>query len=386
MTTAISTHGVLPVWQKWPGMDPVLLTAVLSLLGFSMVMVFSAVAGIDADPRGGLPVLSKHVFSTALGVAIVLITARLNLSLWQRWNRQLLFVGIVLLVLVLIPEIGQKVNGSFRWIALGPLRFQPSELIKVFVIVSLADYCCRSSVDIRNFRTGIVLPSAVLGVIALLLLREPDYGCTAVVLVTAYAMIFLAGARLLYLVGVFAIAASALSVLVMFSPERMDRIASFLDPRSDLLDGGYQLHQALIAFASGEWFGTGLGTSVQKLSYLPEANTDFLAAVIGEELGWVGLVLLLAVYVIIFWRAFDVARWAAQKGQLFGARIAQGVGMLIALQMLINIGVNLGVLPTKGLTLPLVSYGGSSMIGNCFAIGLVLAVYREAVTSGRRSP
>ena len=135
MTTAISRPGVLPVWQKWPGMDPVLLTAVLSLLGFSMVMVFSAVAGIDAAPRGGLPLLSKHVFSTALGVAIVLITARLNLSLWQRWNRQLLFVGIVLLVFVLIPEIGQKVNGSFRWIALWPLRFQPSELIKVFVIV-----------------------------------------------------------------------------------------------------------------------------------------------------------------------------------------------------------------------------------------------------------
>jgi cell division protein FtsW len=174
-------------------MDPVLLTAVLSLLGFSMVMVFSAVAGIDSDSRGGLSLLSKHVFSTALGVAIVLITARLNLSLWQRWNRPLLFVGIVLLVLVLIPGIGQKVNGSFRWIALGPLRFQPSELIKVFVIVSLADYCCRSSVDIRNFRAGIVLPSVVLGVIALLLLREPDYGCTAVVLATAYSMIFLAG-------------------------------------------------------------------------------------------------------------------------------------------------------------------------------------------------
>ena len=219
MTTATSKTGVLPVWQKWPGMDPVLLTAVLSLLGFSMVMVFSAVAGIDSDSRGGLSLLSKHVFSTALGVAIVLITARLNLSLWQRWNRPLLFVGIVLLVLVLIPGIGQKVNGSFRWIALGPLRFQPSELIKVFVIVSLADYCCRSSVDIRNFRAGIVLPSVVLGVIALLLLREPDYGCTAVVLATAYSMIFLAGTRLLYLVGVFAVAASAFRCL-LGSPRR----------------------------------------------------------------------------------------------------------------------------------------------------------------------
>ena len=372
----------LPVWERWPGMDPGLLTMVLFLLGFSLVMVFSAVAGVDDSASGDLSTMSKHVFSVVLGICVVLVTGLLPLSTWRRWNRLLLFTGAVLLILVLVPGIGREVNGSFRWIPLGPLRLQPSELVKVFIVISIADYSCRYASEIKDFRVGIVVPSIALGVVALLLLREPDYGCTAVVLTTAYVMLFLAGAQLKYLAGAFSVAAGAFSLLVMYSPERLSRVTVFLDPRSDALGAGYQLHQALIAFGSGEWFGTGLGTSVQKLSYLPGANTDFLAAVIGEEVGWVGLAVLLLLYVVIFWRAFDIARWAAERGQLFAARIAQGVGVLMALQVLINIGVNLGVLPTKGLTLPLVSYGGSSMLGNCFALGLLLAAYRQTLSVG----
>jgi len=221
-------------------------------------------------------------------------------------------------------------------------------------------------------------PALVFSGIAVLLLLEPDYGCTAVILVTVLGMLFLSGIRLIYFCGAFIAVLVAMSVLIFFNPNRLQRVLCFLDPFAEPYGCGYQLVQALIALGSGEWFGVGLGASVQKLFYLPEASNDFLVAVIGEELGLIGIAVLIVLYASLCWRAFRIADRAGRLGQIFQARVAQGVGLLLTLQVMVNLAVNLGVIPTKGLTLPLMSYGGSSMISCCFAIGLLLAVDRSS--------
>jgi len=348
---------------------------VLGLLGFSAVMVFSATLGTYGSDSSIVPLL-KHVFSIALGIVVAYLASQIDMNIWQRSSRLLMVIGIVMLALLLLPGLGREVNGSTRWFPIGLLQFQPSEVVKVLAVLYLADHCARRLSQLSTFRVNIIEPALVFSGIAVLLLLEPDYGSTAVILVTVLGMLFLSGIRLSYFFGAFFAGFVAMGVLIFFNPNRLQRVLCFLDPFAEPYGCGYQLVQALIALGSGEWFGVGLGASVQKLFYLPEASNDFLVAVIGEELGLVGIAVLIALYVTLCWRAFRIADRAGRAGQMFQARVAQGLGLLLTLQVMVNLAVNLGVIPTKGLTLPLMSYGGSSMISCCFAIGLLLSVDR----------
>jgi len=369
----------LTVDQKGPrsqiAMDGTLILSVLGLLGFSAVMVFSATLGTYGSDSSIVPLL-KHVFSIALGIVVAYLASQIDMNIWQRSSRLLMVIGIVMLALLLLPGLGREVNGSTRWFPIGLLQFQPSEVVKVLAVLYLADHCARRLSQLSTFRVNIIEPALVFSGIAVLLLLEPDYGCTVVVLVTVLGMLFLSGIRLSYFFGAFFAGFVAMGVLIFFNPNRLQRVLCFLDPFAEPYGCGYQLVQALIALGSGEWFGVGLGASVQKLFYLPEASNDFLVAVIGEELGLVGIAVLIALYVTLCWRAFRIADRAGRAGQMFQARVAQGLGLLLTLQVMVNLAVNLGVIPTKGLTLPLMSYGGSSMISCCFAIGLLLSVDR----------
>jgi len=369
----------LTVDQKGPrsqiAMDGTLILSVLGLLGFSAVMVFSATLGTYGSDSSIVPLL-KHVFSIALGIVVAYLASQIDINIWQRSSRLLMVIGIVMLALLLLPGLGREVNGSTRWFPIGLLQFQPSEVVKVLAVLYLADHCARRLSQLSTFRVNIIEPALVFSGIAVLLLLEPDYGSTAVILVTVLGMLFLSGIRLSYFFGAFFAGFVAMGVLIFFNPNRLQRVLCFLDPFAEPYGCGYQLVQALIALGSGEWFGVGLGASVQKLFYLPEASNDFLVAVIGEELGLVGIAVLIALYVTLCWRAFRIADRAGRAGQMFQARVAQGLGLLLTLQVMVNLAVNLGVIPTKGLTLPLMSYGGSSMISCCFAIGLLLSVDR----------
>ncbi len=371
----------LTVDQKSPRaqivMDRTLVLTVLGLLGFSAVMVFSATLGTHGSGSSVIPLL-KHVFSITLGIVIAYLVSQIDMHIWQRSSRLLMVVGVVMLVLLLVPGLGREVNGSTRWFPIGPLQFQPSEIVKVLVVLYLADHCARKLPQLSTFSVNMIEPALVFSGIAVLLLLEPDYGCTAVILVTVLGMLFLSGIRLIYFCGAFFAGLVAMGVLIFFNPNRLQRVLCFLDPFAEPYGCGYQLVQALISLGSGEWFGVGLGASVQKLFYLPEASNDFLVAVIGEELGLIGIAVLIVLYASLCWRAFRIADRAGRLGQMFQARVAQGIGLLLTLQVMVNLAVNLGVIPTKGLTLPLMSYGGSSMISCCFAIGLLLAVDRSS--------
>ena len=369
----------LTVDQKGPrsqiAMDGTLILSVLGLLGFSAVMVFSATLGTYGSDSSIVPLL-KHVFSIALGIVVAYLASQIDMNIWQRSSRLLIVIGIVMLALLLLPGLGREVNGSTRWFPIGLLQFQPSEVVKVLAVLYLADHCARRLSQLSTFRVNIIEPALVFSGIAVLLLLEPDYGSTAVILVTVLGMLFLSGIRLIYFCGAFFAGFVAMGVLIFFNPNRLQRVLCFLDPFAEPYGCGYQLVQALIALGSGEWFGVGLGASVQKLFYLPEASNDFLVAVIGEELGFIGIAVLIVLYISLCWRAFRIADQAGRVGQMFQARVAQGLGLLLTLQVMVNLAVNLGVIPTKGLTLPLMSYGGSSMISCCFAIGLLLSVDR----------
>jgi len=364
--------------------DPILLLAVGGLLASSTVMVFSAAIGTHGGVAEGFKVLLKHLFSIGLTLTLGVFAASIPVQFWQRANRWLLGFGALLLILVLIPGIGHEVNGSSRWLSLGVMRFQPSELMKVLVVLFLADHFVRHAQAIDSFRVSIVEPTAVVSILGALLLLEPDLGCTAVIMMTTLGLMFLSGTPLRYILGAIAVAVCAVVVLILAAPYRLQRVSSFLDPWADPYGSGFQLVQALIALGSGEWFGLGLGASVQKLFYLPHASNDFLVAVIGEELGLLGLILLLGLYAVILWRVFRLARQAAYAGELFGARVAQGIGLLVVVQALFHFAVNLGVVPTKGLTLPLMSYGGSSMLVHGLAIGLVIAVQQSLSKTASR--
>lgn len=359
-----------------PAADPVLVLAVATLLSLSMVMVFSAAIGTHGGVQGGFAILVKHSFSIVLALILGFVAASVPLRFWRQANRPLLGLSTVLLVLVLIPGIGHEVNGSTRWLPLGLMRFQPSELVKVVTVLFLADHFVRNSGSMDSFRISILEPAFVIGMLGVLLLLEPDLGCTAVIMMTSVGLMYLSGTRIRYIFGAIVVAVCAVAVLIIVEPYRLQRVLSFRDPWADPFDTGFQLVQALIALGSGEWFGVGLGASVQKLFYLPHASNDFIVAVIGEELGLIGLAVLLVLYGLILWRIFDIAFRAADAGELFGARVCQGIGLLIVLQAIFHFAVNLGLVPTKGLTLPLMSYGGSSMLINGLALGIVLSVYQ----------
>ena len=356
--------------------------AALALLALGLVMVSSASITIaERELNQPFYFLLRQTAYVGVGLLLGAAVLRIRLVYWEKLGPLLLIFGMTLLVLVLIPGIGKQVNGSIRWLGFGPINLQPSELIKLFVVVYLAGYLVRRGEAVSSSAHAFFKPMGILAVIALLLLMEPDFGATVVILTTTLGMMFLGGVRLWQFGMLIAFASVAMAVLALSSPYRLQRLSTFLNPWADPFNSGFQLTQALIAFGRGEWFGVGLGGSIQKLFYLPEAHTDFLFAVLAEELGLFGAVTVIALFALLIWRAFSIGRVAEQAGNRFAAMLAYGLGMWIALQAFINIGVNMGVLPTKGLTLPLMSYGGSSIVASCIAIALLMRVNYEVTNS-----
>lgn len=365
-------------------MDTLLLTVAGLILVIGLVMVASASISL-ADKTSGSPfyyLLRQLVFAVA-GAGAGLAMYCLPLSWWQRSGYLLLVLAFALLAMVLVPGIGRHINGSIRWVVLGPFRLQVSEPARLLILVYLAGYIVRRSEELASGIKGFIKPMLLVGCAGILLLAEPDFGATLVLTITAMAMLFLGGARLKDFALCAAVGGAAFAGLVLSSPYRLARLTGFLNPWQDPFDSGFQLTQSLIAIGRGQLFGVGLGESVQKLFYLPEAHTDFLYAVLAEEFGLAGSIFIIGLYLMLTWRAVVIARRAAKRSQLFGAYLAYGIGIWIGLQAFINMGVNMGVLPTKGLTLPLMSYGGSSLIVTCAAIGLLLRVDRESRESGK---
>lgn len=368
-------------------LDPWLLGAAAVLLALGWVMVASASITI-ADRRFGQPLyyLLRHSVFLGIGLAAAWMMFCTPLEVWRRGAPALLLAGVVMLVLVLIPGVGREVNGSMRWLRVGPVGLQPSELVKLFMVLFVAGYLVRRGDELREQLSGFLKPLMVVAAVGVLLLLEPDFGATGVLMVTVMGMLFLGGVKFWQFLVLLAAGMAGAWYLVISSPYRLERLTTFLNPWADPFNSGFQLTQALIAFGRGEWLGVGLGASVQKLFYLPEAHTDFLFAVLAEELGLLGALGVVALFSVLIWRMFVIAARAQRSGGLFGAYAAWGVGICIGLQALINIGVNMGALPTKGLTLPLMSYGGTSIIVACVMVALVLRVdleSREAEQAGR---
>ncbi|MCX4187912.1 putative lipid II flippase FtsW [Methylophaga sp. OBS4] len=354
----------------------VFVAGALMLIG--LIMVCSASITI-ADSKTGQPLyyfLRQAVFAgIGLGLAWAVVSVRL--AVWQRMAPQMLMLGVVLLVLVLIPGVGREVNGSSRWLPLGPVNLQVAELIKLFAILYIADYSQRHHGQLHGSFIKVLAPLMLLGVAAFLLLLQPDMGSMVVIMSTVLAMLFLGGARLDVFAALIAVMGGLFALLVWIAPYRLERLQSFMDPWADPFGSGFQLTQALIAFGRGDWLGVGLGSSMQKLFYLPEAHTDFLYSILAEELGLIGAMAVIGLFFVFIWRALAIGRAAEMSGQVFGAQIAYGIGIWLGLQACVNIGVNMGALPTKGLTLPLMSYGGSSLVIVCIAIALLLRVDME---------
>jgi cell division protein FtsW len=361
-----------------PGWDPWLLGAVLALAALGLVMVYSSSITIASRTPGGIHhYLWRHAAAVAVGLLLMTAAMHLRVRAWERLGPVLMAAGITLLVVVLIPGVGVQANGSARWIPLGPFTFQPSELMKLAMVAYVAGYLVRRQDGLKTFTTGSVVMSAVLALIGMLLLLEPDLGAVVVLCCTVFLMLFLGGVRFWHFLLVVGAGIGGMIGLTVISPYRWARVTGFLDPWSDPFNTGFQLTQALIAFGRGEWLGVGLGASVQKLYYLPAAHTDFVLAVLAEELGLAGTVAVIALFGIVVGRAFAIARRAERLKQLYAARLAQGLGILLGLQAIINMAVNMGLLPTKGLTLPFLSYGGTSVVVSCVAAGMLLRIERE---------
>ncbi len=358
--------------------DSILLGAVAALLSVGIVMVYSvSIAADSASLRISSQLVGKQLLHIGLGAVLLVGAALLQLK-WLQWASKALLIGcLALLAVVLVPGVGVQINGSWRWLEFGALRFQPSELMKIAVVIYFADYFARKHEHLHRFKVGVVNVGLVVGPICLLLILEPDFGAVSVLAASVIGMMFLAGVRLWHFCAGLGVASALLLALLWSAPYRIARLIGYRDPWEDPFNSGFQLVQALIAIGRGQWFGVGLGNSIQKLSYLPHAGNDFLIAVVGEELGSAGIFVILMLFAVLLWRAFVIAKRALQQGDWFAGLLAQGIGLLIALQAAIHIGVNTGLLPTKGLTLPLMSYGGSSMLSNMLAIGLLLAVDRH---------
>jgi len=358
--------------------DHALMIAIIGLALFGAVMIASASMAFAAK-NYGTPFffVSRQLFFLGVGAVVGVFLFRLPLGVWEKYGPHMILAALVALALVLIPGIGKEVNGSRRWIDLGVITVQVSEAVKLLIIVYLAGYLVRRGHLVQNTFGGFLRPLVLMAVISALLLLEPDFGASVVIVGTALLMLFVAGVRFSQFAALVAVVGSIGALLIAMSPYRMRRFASFLDPFSDPFNSGFQLTQSLIAIGSGGVTGLGFGASVQKLDYLPEAHTDFLFAVLSEELGLIGALTLIGVYAFIVFRCFRLSRLAEEQGNRFGSYVALGIGIWIGLQAFVNIGVNMGVLPTKGITLPLMSYGGSSAVVFAASFALLLRVEWE---------
>ena len=358
--------------------DRSLAWAALLLVVTGLLMVYSASTSTAEAScyTGQNPAyyLLRHAALLAVSLAAAIGVFLLPVRFWQQAAPWLFLGCLALLVCVLIPGIGREVNGARRWINFYAVSVQPSEAAKLAAVLYAADYTVRKHAVMKNFRRGLLPMLGVMLIVAWLLLREPDFGALVVIALTAFGILFLGGMNGRHFAALVGMLAIGFAGLVLSSPYRMQRIFGFMDPWADPLGKGYQLSHALIAFGRGEWLGVGLGGSIEKLHYLPEAHTDFLLAVIGEELGLAGVAAVIALFVWIVLRAFVIGRQAAMRERHFHALVAQGIGIWIGFQALINMGVNMGLLPTKGLTLPLMSFGGSGLVVNCVAIAILLRI------------
>ncbi len=351
----------------------------IAILGLGLLMVASSSIVISDHTYGyGFYYLLRQTIYMSLGILLAFVATRIPLMVWQRTSGYMILISFALLILVLVPGIGREVNGSMRWIIIGPLSLQVSELVKFSAIVYLAGYIVRRQDEVQTRIRGFLKPLTLLGGMALLLLQEPDFGATAVVILTALGILFVGGVRVWQFIFLLILAAGTLGLLAISAPYRLLRLTTFLHPWSNPFDTGYQLTQSLIAFGRGGIWGVGLGNSVQKLFYLPEAHTDFLFAVLGEELGLVGQLVVILLFSLLVGRALMISYRAYRHGHFFNAYLGCGLSLCLGLQVMINIGVNLGILPTKGLTLPLMSYGGTSLWINCLTLGVLLRLGMES--------
>jgi cell division protein FtsW len=370
--------------QQRLAIDPVIVTVVSGLLLVGLVMVTSA--SLTVSERNGVDpffYFQRQFLSVLLGCTLAAAMLAMPIAAWKRLAPYLLLASFALLVLVLVPGIGHEVNGSRRWIRIGLLNLQPSEVARWLLVTYTAIFAVRHQTELRGSAQGFWKPLAVLAAAAALLLAEPDFGAAVVLCITGTAVLFVAGARMRDFLVVCGVGAAGVAALAVISPYRLKRILAFLDPWSDPFDSGFQLTQSLIAVGRGEWFGVGLGSSIQKLFYLPEAHTDFVFAVLAEEFGLIGVLAVVLGFLVLVLRSMRLSRLAADAGMPLHACIAAGFGVWIGLQAFLNIGVNMGLLPTKGLTLPLLSYGRSSMLVTLGWIGMLLRVHHEVAASGK---
>ena len=371
-------------------LDLILIWSVVGLLLLGLVMVYSASIAIAEGSRftnyQSHYFLMRHAVFLAIGIGLGLVSFQFSMARWQQLAPVLFVAGVVLLVVVLIPGVGREVNGAQRWLSLGPVNMQPSELMKIFAALYAADYTVRKLDVMGSFIKGFLPMLVVILFVGFLLLREPDFGAFVVITTIAFGVLFLGGVNVRVFVLLAVVAVIGFMILIWTSPYRRDRIFGFMDPWQDAFGKGYQLSHSLIAFGRGEWLGVGLGGSVEKLFYLPEAHTDFLLAVIAEELGFAGVMVVVVLFALVVQRAFLIGREAIKLERYFSGLVAQGIGLWIGVQSFINMGVNMGLLPTKGLTLPLMSFGGSGIVANCIAIGILLRIdweNRQLMRGGR---
>ena len=379
------------VTRRMPAeIDLTLLWSGVVLLMIGMIMVYSASIAIADAGRatGNQPMffLVRHAVFLAIGLVAAGVAFQVPLATWQQISPWLFVAGFVLLALVLIPGIGKDVNGARRWLSLAVINLQPSELMKMFAVLYAADYTVRKMPHMHDLKKAFLPMAGAMVAVGILLLKEPDFGAFVVIISIAIGILFLGGMRARLFAILIVVLVVAFAVLIIVSPYRRDRIFGFMDPWADAYGRGYQLSHALIAFGRGEVFGVGLGASIEKLFYLPEAHTDFLLAVIAEELGFFGVVFVVVLFGLVVQRAFVIGRQAVALDRLYPALVAQGVGIWIGVQAFINMGVNMGLLPTKGLTLPFMSYGGSGVLANCAALAVLLRVdweNRQLIRGGK---
>ncbi len=373
-----STRAVNSASSDRAEIDGLLLWSATALLLLGLVMVYSSSIAIAEGSRifgnQSSYFLIRHGIFLMVGLVAAILVFQIPIRLWQDLAPWLFMGGVILLIAVLIPHVGRSVNGAQRWIGFGPINLQPSELMKLCAVLYAADYTARKLDDMSSFRRGFVPMAIVMILVGALLLREPDFGAFVVIVSIAMGILFLGGINARLFGILFIVMGIAFVILIWSSPYRRDRIFGFMDPWQDAYGKGYQLSHALIAFGRGEWFGVGLGASVEKLFYLPEAHTDFLLAVIAEELGLIGVVIVVLLFATVVQRCFAIGRQALTLDRVHAGLVAQGIGLWLGVQTIINMGVNMGLLPTKGLTLPMMSYGGSGVVANCMALAILLRV------------